>query len=172
MLPQESVSKNIFFKSDMDFNYTKVRPFGGQAWLINKKFKIYETKFINKHISFTHVNAYNNELLLIGIHLPFENSADKAGSKVEFLSSLSLVSSLLNKYSHSGIPSFIIGDFNADPWRSKAFDRVLADFINQESLLTLDFLNIQKIDYTYLSYKNLNNGTNIYKANLISQIKT
>ena len=60
----------------MDFNYTKGRPFGGQAWLINKKFKIYETKFINKHISFTHVNAYNNELLLIGIHLQFKNSAD------------------------------------------------------------------------------------------------
>lgn len=33
-------NKNIYFKSDIEFEYTKGRPFGGQVWFINKKFKI------------------------------------------------------------------------------------------------------------------------------------
>ena len=77
-----------------------------------------------------------------------------------------LISPLLNKYSHSDIPCFVIGDFNADPRRKKSFDSILDDFIHNESLLTLDFINSQKLDFTYSNYNNLYKGTSIYKANL------
>ena len=60
----------------MDFNYNKGRPFGGQAWFKNKKFKIYETKFINRHIS--------SELVFIGVHLPFESQLIKLRIKLNF----------------------------------------------------------------------------------------
>ena len=68
----------------MDFNYNKGRPFGRQTWFINKKFKIYETKFINRHISFVHLNVDKYELVFIGVHLPFESTTDKVAFKLNF----------------------------------------------------------------------------------------
>ena len=34
----------------MDHTYTKGRPFGGQCWLIDKKYKVIENRFLNKNL--------------------------------------------------------------------------------------------------------------------------
>ena len=48
----------------------------------------------------------------------------------------------------------------------KSFDSIIDDFIHNESLYLLDFINTQKLDFTYSNYNNLNKDTSIYKANL------
>ena len=67
-------NKSILFKSDIDFDYVKGRPFGGQAWFINKNYKIINFEFINKHLSFVHLQINHKEIIFIGTHLPFFNS--------------------------------------------------------------------------------------------------
>ena len=44
--------KNILFKSDMDENYSRGRPFGGQAWLIDNSFRILEHDFLSRHLCY------------------------------------------------------------------------------------------------------------------------
>ena len=89
-------SKDIFFKSDIDSSYNKGRPFGGQDWAINKNFKTYECNFINRFVSFIHIGIYQYEFIIIGVHLPCESQKEKELSKIDFESSLTIISSLLD----------------------------------------------------------------------------
>ena len=48
-------NKNIYFKSDIEYEYTKERPFGGQAWFVNKSFKVISNIFLTRHLSYIHI---------------------------------------------------------------------------------------------------------------------
>ena len=54
-----SSNKNFVYKSDIDHTFNRGRPFGGQCWFIDKKFKIIDHKFINRYISYVHLNFLN-----------------------------------------------------------------------------------------------------------------
>ena len=103
---------------------------------------------------------------MIGVHLPFESQKDRVHSKIEYESSLSLISTLIDKYNRIDIPCLILGDFNADTFRKKKFDDLLGTFITEKSLIPLDLIYTQKIDFTYYSFNNFMKGQSIYKANL------
>jgi hypothetical protein len=53
-LDHDNKSKTILFKSDIDNNYKKGRPFGGQAWVFNKSYTIIKHEFLNRHLSYIH----------------------------------------------------------------------------------------------------------------------
>ena len=159
-------SKDIFLNSDIDSSYNKGRPFGGQAWAINKNFKTYECNFINRFVSFIHIGICQYEFIIIGVHLPCESQKEKFLSKIDFESTLSIMSTLLEKYSRSDIPCLIIGDFNADLKRFKSFDNLLKVFIEEKSLLVIDLISKQSIDYSYQNYNNFMKGKCIYKSHI------
>ena len=89
---EKNNDKEIFFKSDIDSNYNQGRHFGGQAWIIDKKFEIFDHNFINRFVSFIHLGLFQYEFLIIGVHLPFESQKEKDSSKIDFESSLSIIS--------------------------------------------------------------------------------
>lgn len=50
----------------------------------------------------------------------------------------------------------IMGDFNADIYRGRRFDKLLTEFINTNQLLATDLINTQTCNYSF-SFKNKNN---------------
>ena len=69
--------KRVLFKSDMNETYKNGRPFGGQAWFIPKKFDLLDNKFLSRFVSYIHLKIDQQELLLIGVYMPFENKKKK-----------------------------------------------------------------------------------------------
>ena len=69
-------------------------------------------------------------------------------------SSLSLISSLIDKFNRLDIPCLKLRYFNADSFKKKKIDDILVNFIDEKSPTTLDLLNIQKIDFIYHSVSN------------------
>ena len=64
-------NKNFIYKSDIDHQYKKGRPFGGQAWILDKNYDLLEHRFLNKHLSYIHLNIHGSEFVIIGVYLPF-----------------------------------------------------------------------------------------------------
>ena len=107
-------NKNFLYKSDMDYTYTKGRPFGGQCWLIDKKFKLLENRFVNKHLSYIYIKIDSFELVVLGLYLPFYDSKKPKESKSMFELTLTLLFTVSNEFKSRNIPVLITGDFNAD----------------------------------------------------------
>lgn len=142
-------SKNhkIIFKSDMDFLYTRGRPFGGQAWFIDSNFKIIEFKFINRYISFILIGINSLQIAIIGTYMPFDDGSGEKLSQYEV--NLSIILALKEKFDRKNTPTFLIGDFNADLFRSRKFDKLLLNYTINNALIPLETLNLQKIDHTF-----------------------
>ena len=157
-----AANKTVLFKSDMDDKYIKGRPFGGQAWIIEKSFEIIDHEFLSRHVSFVQLKKENKIFYIIGVYLPFDNPNKKEESLSQFELSLSLISVIIKKSLLSASPIFIIGDFNSDIYRKNRFDKILSEFITEENLCPLDILFTQKINYTFFtSNSNLNYISNI-----------
>ena len=155
-LSTENKGKNVLFKSDMDSNYSRGRPFGGQAWILNKTLNIINHEFFNRHLSYVHLKKNGIEYMLVGVYMPFDNSKKRDDSLSSFELNLSLISTLIEKAKTLNLPIFIVGDFNADPKRTNRFDKILKEFIanlNTDSLVS-NFP--QSINYTFSAINNQN----------------
>ena len=102
--------------------------------------------------------------------MPFDNSKKHLESKAEYVLNLSLITTLLNKYGN--IHTFIVGDFNADPFRKNQFDLILNDFIVDQQLIPIYLINTQKINFTYANYNNFNNSKSHSTLNRYTNIKS
>ena len=133
--------KNFVYKSDIDHNYKKGRPYGGQCWLIDKKFKILENKLINRYLSYLHFKIHNQELVVIGVYMPFDDSKNRNESKSSFELILNIILAINEEFKSSKTPVIITGDFNSDVNRDNRFDQTLKNFINDQNFYLLDNLN-------------------------------
>ena len=134
-------SKYFVYKSDIDHNYKKGRPYGGQCWLIDKKFKILENKFINRYLSYLHLKFYSQNLVVIGVYMPFDDSKNRHESKSSFELILNIILAINEEFKASKTPVLITGDFNSDVNRDNRFDQTLKNFINDQNFYLLDNLN-------------------------------
>ena len=98
--------KNFVYKSDIDHNYKKGRPYGGQCWLIDKKFKILENKFINRYLSYLHFKIRNQELVVIGVFMPFDDSKNRNESKSSFELISNIILAINEEFKSSKTPVF------------------------------------------------------------------
>ena len=145
----DSISKNkkILFKSDMDCNYNKGRPYGGQAFIIDDNLNVIESDFLNRYLSYIFLDIHGLKTLFIGVYMPFDDS--KHESKCLYEITLSYISALITKFKHDEIPIFLIGDFNADFFRKNRFDKILSEFTSDHNLLPLDHQCTQYFEYTF-----------------------
>ena len=139
IIKQMASSSNNFFyhKSDMKVR-AKGRPFGGQLWLVNKKFNIIECNFLCRHSSYVNFMINNIEFLCVGLYLPFDDSKNKDNSKAIFELTLSKVLALIERHKDKNIPIILMGDFNADIHRNNRFDDILKKFILDNEMIVLD----------------------------------
>ena len=143
-------NKSFIYKSDIDHTYTKGRPFGGQCWVLDKMIKLIEHRFINRHISYVHVNVEGLEIVVLGVYMPFNNSKKSNESKSMFELVLSIIISIVHEFKSRNLPDILTGDFNADFNRNNRFDIILKNFIKDHDFILLDNLNSQN-SYTYKS---------------------
>jgi len=135
-----SSKKHYYHKSDMK-SKARGRPFGGQLWLINKKFTIIKCDFLCRHSSYVNFSISNIEFLCIGLYLPFDNSKNKENSRATFELTLSRILALIEHHKEKNIPIILMGDFNADFNRNKRFDEILKKFIKENNMIILDHIN-------------------------------
>ena len=154
-------NKNFLYKSDIDHSYTKGRPFGGQCWLFDKKFKLIENRFINKHLSYIHLKIDNFEIVVLGVYMPFNNSKNLNESKNMFELTLTLINTVTHEFKSRNIPVLLTGDFNADLNRKNRFDIIFKKFINDHQYKNLDENNDQN-SFTFKSSL-INNSYNTSK---------
>ena len=154
--------KAILFRSDIDEKYVKGRPFGGRAWIINNSFKLINSDFLNRHVSYVQLEKNGVSYFIIGVYMPFDNPQKKVDSISMYELSLTLIHTLLEKARLNNFISFIIGDFNADIFRKNRFDKLLTQFIDNNNLTILDCINTQQIDHSLCG--NANNES--YKSNI------
>jgi len=57
------------------FSPAKRRPFGGRSFIINKKFEIIKTDFINQHIATLSIKYNNKMITIIDCYLPYDNNS-------------------------------------------------------------------------------------------------
>ena len=69
--------KAILFRSDIDEKYVKGRPFGGRAWIINNSFKLINSDFLNRHVSYVQLEKNGVNYFIIGVYMPFDNPQKK-----------------------------------------------------------------------------------------------
>ena len=155
-LPLENSGKSVLFKSDIDFEYVRGRPFGGQAWLINKNFKLINFEFLNKHLSYIHLKITDREFMVIGTYMPFDDPKERDQSLCSFELILTLIATLLNKAKTLQISTFLVGDFNSDPCRNNRFDKILKLFLDEQSIKSFVFSYPQLTNHTYKSSKTIN----------------
>jgi hypothetical protein len=132
------------------------RPFGGQAWIYPKKFDLLDNNFLSRYVSYIHLKINEQEILLVGAYMPFDNSKNKKESHSLFEVSLSLIATLICKAQSNDIPIFIIGDFNADLKRKNKFDKILKLFTENYYLTHLTSEFPQNISHTFTSKNNGN----------------
>jgi hypothetical protein len=150
---------------------SKGRPFGGQCWLLDDSCELIDNYFFNKHSSYVHIKLKGQEIVIFGVYMPFLNKKKKNESISMYETTLSLILAHLNIFKEKNIPVFIVGDFNADPYRSPSpkdklnsniLDKIFSNFIQDHNLSLLDMLNTQITPFTY--HKPTKNST--YYANL------
>jgi hypothetical protein len=143
-------NKRFLFKSDMDpYNHKRGRPFGGLAWVIDSEFEVLDFEFFSRYCSFIHLKKGAFEIAIIGIYMPFDDPNNRIDSLNNFETTLSILRSLIERFSYNDIPTISLGDFNSDIFRNKRFDKLLFDFILNNNLLNLSQLFTQKIDHTF-----------------------
>lgn len=107
----------------------------------------------------------------IGVYMPFYNRKKKKESTAFYETTLSLIIAHIRIFKQKNIPILIIGDFNADPYRiknnlssnSNELDKIFFEFIQENDLTSLNFLNTQLTPYSY--FKPMKEQT-MYYANL------
>lgn len=143
-----SSSHLVLHKSDMIITPTKGRPYGGRAFIVNKKFDIGNFEFLNKHVAYISLKVNNHVFTFIAAYLPFDNSSRLNLS--EFLSCLQIIQELFLFFTVKKHNVFIIGDFNSDITRNNRFDIIFKDFITNNNLCFLS----PSSDNTEFSYQN------------------
>ena len=172
-LAPKTREKNVLFQSDMSSLPTRGRPHGGQAWILDKTLKIKSHSFLNKHVSYVKITKQSFEFLVIGVYLPFYDPNNRLQSQSMFDLSLTLIEKTIEE--NTNMPTFIIGDFNADPYRNNKFDKIFRNFIEKLKLVPLNTLLIQKISYSFSSNilnssDNLNLDHSLYLCGLADPI--
>ena len=92
--------------------------------------------------------------------MPFDNTNDRDNSKSTFEITLSRILALIDINKEKNIPTFLMGDFNADTNRNNRFDIILKKFISENNLLLLD--NINNTNYTHTFSTPLINGKKFF----------
>jgi hypothetical protein len=81
--------------------------------------------------------------------MPFDDPNNRIDSLNAFETTLSIIKSLVERFSSYNISTISLGDLNSDIFRHKRFDKLLLNFILDNNLLNLSQLFTQKIDHTY-----------------------
>ena len=76
-LLKKITDKTILFRSDIDEKYGKGRPFGGRVWIINNSFKLINSDFLNRHVSYVQLEKNGVNYFIIGVYMPFDNPQKK-----------------------------------------------------------------------------------------------
>ncbi len=148
-------NKIIYSLNDRTNQNKKGRPKGGIAWIIDRKIKpIISIRYITSRITTCNLNI-QNPLTIIGVYMPAMGSDDKYEIEMEKLEGLI---DNLNEQDHKII---IIGDMNADIWRShknninarnykndKLFTQMTTN--NDSKVINISQLNTQEAPNTYL----------------------
>ena len=140
---------NIYFQSDIsvESKYSKRgRPFGGKAWIIRNEIIIMKQKWVNEEISYVVISNEKNiaMYIIIGVYLRHDNNTTVR--MCEYTSNLQIINVILQDYAN--LPTFIVGDFNADVERNKRFDNLLRDFIASNELNCAEYV-FYNSNYTY-----------------------
>ena len=91
--------------------------------MIDKKFKLFDHRFVSKHLIYIHIKNHNLKLFILGIHLPISDPKKLKESKGIFEPALTLVLTLAQEFKFN-ITAMLIGDFSADLNRSNRFDKI------------------------------------------------
>jgi hypothetical protein len=150
-----------------------IYPYGGRAFMINKKIKIINFEFTNKHVSYILFSINNIKFCNIYSYLPYDDNKQLTLS--EFSSCLLIIGELFNCYNLKNFQVSIMDYFNADVLRFKRFDLIFKQFIFDYNLniispsLDPSLFTYSKGDYSAFIDHCLINNLNFdnYKCNLI-----
>ena len=120
--------------------------------MIDNKFDVISYEIMSHSVSRIIIDdRENNKYYIYGAWIPFDDNSPERLAIIQ--STLSLLESELFVNENNNV--IIIGDFNCDLARDKRYDRLLARFIDENSLVDAVSLFDQKCDYTYSnkSYK-------------------
>ena len=140
---------NVYLESDMIRTQNKRgRDYGGRAWIVRKNIKITNLNIYDNILSRLSVRIENNDFVIFGIWLPFDN-----GTQESFATATNTFALLHNEIRQVSldieIPSnfMIIGDFNSSLHRTKRFDKELQKFTHANRLV--DIHSKSSENYTY-----------------------
>ncbi|CAF1026488.1 unnamed protein product [Brachionus calyciflorus] len=141
--------KNIpLYQSDIPDYLSKFsgRPYGGQCWFLDDSCDLIDSEFFNRHSSYVHFKMKGQEFVIFGVYMPFYNNKHKNESVALYETTLSILIAHMKIFKDKNIPIFIIGDFNADPFRPTCqkssnlnkLDKILCNFIHDNDLVLID----------------------------------
>jgi hypothetical protein len=107
------------------------RPSKGSIWILPKELKCTFEQISNR-ISIVCLS----NVILAGVYLPYFDGNQE--NKIEFEYEIELLKSLCRTSMQNGKSLVILGDFNADPSRNNAHDKILINFINEYNFSLLD----------------------------------
>ncbi len=81
--------------------------------------------------------------------MPFDDPNNIIDSLNNFETTLTIIKSLIERFSYNNTPTITLGDFNSDVFRKKRFDNLLLNFISANNLIHLSQIFTQKIDHTF-----------------------
>jgi len=122
------------------------RPFGGCAiiWRASMNLQAMPIECNSRRVCGVLFTNQNIKLLCICVYMPFEHDAS---SHEEFQYQLSVIDSMMDKYSDCSI--VIGGDFNVDFRRNWAHTELLNDFCMQSNLYPVIRHSSNSVDFTY-----------------------
>ena len=110
------------------------RPFGGTAFVFNKKFAPFlrpVVKYENERVSVMELLDIDGSILIINAYFPFRQNGDE--HKVQYMEVLGLIKEIINSNPTSKF--IILGDFNYNMYDSQSdISQLLRDFIHEYDL--------------------------------------
>ena len=148
----EIISDEYQFISQSNFslaNNRKGRPFGGKIFIIKKIHKLISCTTLSSEIDKVCIALSNGKRIHIYcLWLAFDNNSSEAFNS--FKSNLEILETEIAYNRREQIEYFFLGDFNADQFRGKRFDKCFVQFLNNNKVNTLDDIaNRKSADYTY-----------------------
>ena len=151
---EQYLAKNLSNKHNLLFNsdYSEIerrsgRPFGGLCWFIDNNYEILRIEWYSRHLTHVEIkDAVGNELLLVGVWLPFDDNTLETWAKIQLIYS-EIECIIRSKKSNQ--TCIILSDWNADPLRAKKVDRRFSEFINDNRITACEYKYQQVVDFTY-----------------------
>lgn len=120
------------------------RASGGVAFIIGNKLN-YDAKFYSERIATLCIS----NLVIINVHLTHYDGTYQ--NKVDFVTQLAQVQTLIEEHQQASRDVLILGDFNTDPIKLNHNTTELKKFLNKNMMILRDLYEPQSIDYTYKS---------------------